>query len=100
MTEDVRAVRARWVEALRSGEFKQGFCQLATPTGHCCLGVLCEVVAGDKPGSWRLWDSEPPRWISEKAGLTGREIELLQRRNDNWRWTFSAIADQIEAVTG
>ncbi len=41
-----------WVEALRSGEYKQGRGALCTvveiddthPVGHCCLGVACEVA--------------------------------------------------------
>ena len=35
-----------WVEALRSGEFKQGDSCLEDPkTGaHCCLGVLCDIA--------------------------------------------------------
>lgn len=39
--------RAKWVEALRSGRFKQGMGSLAHEsegqTLYCCLGVACEV---------------------------------------------------------
>lgn len=39
--------RAKWVEALRSGRFKQGMGSLAQEsegqTLYCCLGVACEV---------------------------------------------------------
>lgn len=53
MKEDVAK---QWVEALRSGEFKQGRGRLKReafdPDGsgaqmgytHCCLGVLCEII--------------------------------------------------------
>ena len=47
-------LKARWVAALRSGEYKRGSSTLKralmagdTFTGlyeHCCLGVLCEVA--------------------------------------------------------
>jgi hypothetical protein len=43
--------RKLWVEALRSGEYKQttGFlCRIAAdgqPIGHCCLGVACELFS-------------------------------------------------------
>lgn len=32
-----------WVRALRSGEFKQTKEKLRDDTGHCCLGVACEI---------------------------------------------------------
>ena len=40
-------VKQKWVEALRSGKFKQGRCHLKWEADdgmrHCCLGVLCEL---------------------------------------------------------
>lgn len=35
-----------WLEALRSGKYKQGKGRLLSETGkeHCCIGVLCEVA--------------------------------------------------------
>lgn len=41
--------KAKWLEALRSGKFKQGkrrLCQKNTDDQfeHCCLGVACEVL--------------------------------------------------------
>lgn len=43
-------IKAEWVAALRSGEYKQGAGQLAyvSPNGnasYCCLGVLCDLLA-------------------------------------------------------
>jgi len=47
-------IKASWLEALRSGKFKQGdgFLKVtedygmgATETRHCCLGVLCDMAA-------------------------------------------------------
>lgn len=38
----------KWIEALRSGQYKQGKGYLKKGDCHCCLGVLCEV-AGIKP---------------------------------------------------
>ena len=37
-------LKKKWIEALRSGRFKQGKNALKTNDKHCCLGVLCEVV--------------------------------------------------------
>jgi hypothetical protein len=42
-------VKQLWLTALESGEFAQGFCNLAYVdasgvTRRCCLGVLCELA--------------------------------------------------------
>jgi hypothetical protein len=37
-------VKAKWLEALRSGEYEQGQGQLRYGNRFCCLGVLCEVA--------------------------------------------------------
>jgi hypothetical protein len=37
-------IKARWVEALRSGEYEQGVEVLRNRRGqYCCLGVLCDI---------------------------------------------------------
>lgn len=40
------AIKAKWVEALRSGEYQQtqGKLHDNTSNSYCCLGVLCRVV--------------------------------------------------------
>lgn len=49
--EEQAANRARWVEALRSGEYKQvkgalrGVNRDGDPVGYCCLGVACELAS-------------------------------------------------------
>lgn len=44
-------VKAKWVEALRSGRYKQGQHVLQTPDGKfCCLGVYCDIAG--VPMSW------------------------------------------------
>lgn len=49
-------IKAQWVAALRSGEYRQGRSQLRTetPDGHryCCLGVLCDLAAKAGIGHW------------------------------------------------
>ena len=43
-----KEVKALWIAALRSGEYKQGAGRLGYTqdgvTKHCCLGVLCELA--------------------------------------------------------
>jgi hypothetical protein len=40
-------VKKRWVEALRSGEYEQGYGGLQVAGKYCCLGVLCDLAARD-----------------------------------------------------
>ena len=73
-------IKKLWVEALKSGEFKQDTGGLRTDKGYCCLGVLCELhrqsvtptADGWKGGKWLRYDGEvlylPPS-VMEWAGI-------------------------------
>lgn len=37
-------IQTKWLEALESGNYKQGQGYLKNKDGYCCLGVLCEVM--------------------------------------------------------
>jgi len=46
-------IKAKWVAALRSGEYKQGKNRLRTKDSFCCLGVLCDLFLKDgRGGKW------------------------------------------------
>lgn len=96
-------VRAAWVAALRSGEYKQGHGHLGNQErGYCCLGVLCDLAvrAGVQKTFGALGPS--PTWkVARWAGLRTRQAEMdggpsLSQRNDR-RDSFSKIADVIES---
>lgn len=38
-------IKEKWLQALRSGDYKQSVGFLKTDAGYCCLGVLCELYA-------------------------------------------------------
>lgn len=42
-------IAERWVAALRSGKYKQGFGRLRSKNRFCCLGVLCNLHAQAHP---------------------------------------------------
>lgn len=98
-------VKRQWVEALRSGKYKQGRGRLATPEGYyCCLGVLCEIspVKGVVDGYGVYYDGYghhlPPR-VQEWAGLSSENPTLVRQQaatlNDTG-YSFLEIADLIE----
>lgn len=99
-------LKQKWVDALRSGEYKQEKGQLRYKNnGYCCLGVLYEVSGGE-------WDDDHqgtdcylikeigvggtlPGSIREKVGLNLEDQDKLIRMNDGGK-SFSEIANWIE----
>ena len=84
-------LKARWIAALRSGEYTQGRNALKTPEGHyCCLGVLCRVL--ERPD---LIGQSYER-LREASGLTTSETDGCVELNDVAQRSFNQIADYIE----
>jgi hypothetical protein len=110
-------VKAKWLEALRSGKYAQGAGSLrsTSPSGnnaYCCLGVLCDLR---DPNGWRSSDVGeqkmaylvahqflmPPTEVLEWANLGERNDlaesipDRLAEMNDLGK-DFLGIADWIE----
>ena len=46
-------IKTRWIAALRSGEYKQGYGHLRTMDNcYCALGVLCDLYSKDENRQW------------------------------------------------
>jgi hypothetical protein len=44
-----KVIKKKWLKALRSKEYKQGYSQLRTKDNrYCCLGVLCDILPGNE----------------------------------------------------
>jgi len=114
-------IRARWVAALRSGEYEQGREVLRSGDTFCCLGVLCELAIQDgalappsrgENGNWLYGGTDDylPDAVQNWAGLTARNpyvtvkgarepLAILNDQgglDDDGPWTFAQIADLIE----
>lgn len=80
-------IKARWVEALRSGSYAQGKHTLRSSADrYCCLGVLCDLAVHDGEGEW--FDLAPgsqdgPRWHVED-GADGFSQTGLTRHVMDW----------------
>lgn len=101
-----------WIEALRSGKYKQIRHRLATSEGYCCLGVACFTAKQNgvgidvsTDGLGRLkFDGERltlPESVKKWLGITRSDPVLLHGIsasgwNDNLAASFSKIADMIE----
>lgn len=81
-------LKAKWVEALRSGKYEQGPHKLHNKDNntYCCLGVLC-VLAGKEP------DAEEYKWLDRITNNYGPFV----RMNDDEGKSFLEIAAHIEA---
>ena len=110
-------VKAKWVAALRSGEYEQGYEYLKTvePNGdtkYCCLGVLCQIQGlewgpsrkGNHPTIRPVsnnYDGDGdecvlPNSVKLKLGLTEDQQNELIEKNDTHAEPFSVIANYIE----
>jgi len=94
------SLKAKWIEALRSGKYKQGRFKLRTRDDcYCCLGVLCDVSnisEWEVNGSSYSYDGAlsflPPSLWSQ---LTPEERDYLMQMNDRGDMSFPIIADWI-----
>lgn len=49
-----QAVKQKWLQALRGGQYQQAREALRVGEGFCCLGVLCDLYLKDgQPGEWQ-----------------------------------------------
>ncbi len=112
-------VRAKWLTALRSGEYKQGKRVLRQNDKLCCLGVLCDlavkegiiplptILSDEDDNEYDLYyyDNEPthlPYKVMRWAGISSNDPRVggieLTRLNDLLGLPFTEIANRIEAA--
>ena len=115
LTKKQKAVVSKWVEALRSGDYKQGkeWLHQKNDKGqdrYCCLGVLCDLAVkakiipppteDDKVFSYRKEDAHLPPIVKKWVGLKTASGDFhvgssLVDLNDNGS-RFTTIAKLIE----
>lgn len=108
----------KWVDALRSGKYKQGrgyLCQIEEGEPHyCCLGVACELMCeagllekenrGDhyRYGGRSLLSNNILEWLNLRTSggnfsIPFKECISLTQLNDQVELSFAEIADFIES---
>ncbi len=103
-----KTTKKKWVEALRSGEYKQVSGILRAhfyeeSPKHCCLGVLCDIVNPDgwvgnsvfKYGEEEI-SGELPKALRKKLEIHPNTQRRLIDLNDTVGASFDEIADWIE----
>lgn len=86
-------LKAKWVEALRSGEYQQGKKRLKHMGRYCCLGVLAHVAGEPIRRSDRCLSTT----FERRIGLDSRVADDLAVMNDVNGKSFPEIAAYIEA---
>jgi hypothetical protein len=94
-----KVVKQKWLNALRSGKYKQTSECLKDSAGHCCLGVLCEISGNaknrDMAKSWPIDDKDSDGYENGSPapfmGLSPSMQETLADMNDN-KYSFEEIA--------
>jgi len=99
-------VKAKWLRALRSGKYKQGYYRLKLKNKFCCLGVLCDVVQKDTKLEWekappfgeKFGDKFDflPKQVRQFAGVTCSTQQVLIKKNDQHGLSFVDIANWIQ----
>lgn len=93
-------LKERWVAALRSGEYEQGYGALVTPRPggkqYCCLGVLCQVAGVAATGHTLLHDFDQGTELMQEIGMSFEFEQTLSHMNDGQQRSFDEIANYIE----
>lgn len=117
---------AKWIEALKSGEYSQGFRSLVAEKDgvkhFCCLGVACDLLVKmgyctwdsnniyyPKQNQYMLYENQqhggvPPKEVIEWLELAmvdslyRTRIGILIAMNDTERLSFETIAKTLEKM--
>lgn len=117
-------VKAAWIAALRSGEYKQGYGKLrtnySTEKEYCCLGVLCDLyiktsdeaywegcdfrdknggdsyILPDSVMQWAELNSSNPLTSVVYPEHNDSNKTPMSELNDTLQWNFLQIAKLIE----
>ena len=86
-------LKAKWISALRGGEYQQCRGKLHDGVGYCCLGVLAKIA----PAPFiKLAELDTIGWRGEEHYHIGEEERIkLEIMNDEGMG-FQQIADYIE----
>src|SRR5262245_35264596 len=91
-------LKAKWVAALRAGEYQQGVGRLHDETcnTYCCLGVLMKV-AGKRPQFPTTLSLKEELDLGIASEMTTKLENMNDGENGHEKHSFALIADYIEA---
>ena len=108
-----KEIKEKWINALRSEEYKKGSYALKNTDKYCCLGVLCDLVKDEVDGKWKddifcINEEYSKNILLEKVmkfcdlknvnpiiTMNGN-IYPISHLNDYYEYNFKELADLIE----
>jgi hypothetical protein len=91
-----QAQKDQWLNALRSGEYKQGRGRLCRPQfdEFCCLGVAKDQGMAKAISAYYIDSGFIPRELQDQLA----QLNDYGLNDDGKPWNFEQIADYIEAA--
>lgn len=95
-------IKAKWLEALRSGRYQQGRAILRSPDNNfCCLGVLCDIIDPEKWDKTQLNGAIHPGLADVwGVGYCYPDIQLMYNINSDVSETLNSLDDGRKSVMG
>lgn len=91
------SLKSRWIEALNSGNYKQGADSLKFNGCHCALGVLGEIHEDVRVSGHKFYCGESvSEYLLFNIELEPSDQNLVAFLNDGKSWPFKDIAAYIE----
>lgn len=96
ISDENKAIRLKWAEALESGNYLQGRNRLKSGRHYCCLGVACKLNLAKQRGT-HLGDPDgsPLQYTEPFGGYTISDVGAFVRLNDHYKLSFPQIAKII-----
>ena len=96
-------IKRKWISALKSKRYKQGFGSLKSIASiqsldaYCPLGVLTDLYAQANkldawPTGWWEYVNAPPE-VRDWSGIKDTTCQTIVGLNDRSHWTFEEIAE-------
>lgn len=63
--------KQKWIEALRSGKYKQSKKALRNDDGFCCLGVACDLMDSE----WKYQDDEGEYYFDSENNVLPESVK-------------------------
>ena len=85
MNKFTQEIKDKWLEALKSGDYKQGYGALVSnddkETRHCCIGVLGEVHP-ELENVASVGSTSPYNFLMDTIGAS--KMDKIWSKNDNY----------------
>ena len=94
--------RKQWIEALKSGKYKQTTQVLGNTVGHCCLGVACEIAGFEKmldDDAYLYMIPDGDGWPREQRTVLTYNMSRKLRLNDEYFVIPYDLLIRLDAVS-